>query len=72
MTSPAIDRRTMRAKQICYPCGHQTSTPVKLGPASKSWCGTCKVYRPPEATICPECGARCLLIREFVPDRDRA
>lgn len=69
MTPPEIDRRAMRARQICYPCGHQVSTPVKLGPATKSWCGQCKDYRSPDCEVCPHCGTRCLLIRSFVPDR---
>jgi hypothetical protein len=69
LTPPEVDRRTLRAKQICYPCGHEVSTKVKLGPASRSWCGACKVYHPADTTTCPKCGARCLPIRELVPDR---
>jgi len=71
LTPPEIDRRSMRAKQICYPCGHEVSTPVRLGPASRSWCGTCKVYHPGSVMLCPKCGGRCLPMRELVPDRDR-
>lgn len=69
LTPPEIDRRAMRAKQICYPCGYELSTPVKLGPATRSWCGACKVYHPADLTLCPKCGARCLPIRELIPDR---
>lgn len=68
LSPPEIDRRAMRARQICFPCGHEIRTPVKLGPAAKSWCGTCKVYLPSEITVCPKCGGRCLPIRELVPD----
>jgi hypothetical protein len=71
MTPPEIDRRTRRARRICYPCGHEMIVPVKLGPATRSWCGTCKEYRPPDVEVCPECGGRCMPIRSFVPDDPR-